>query len=834
MNSKTQERLQVDISGLVQGVGFRPFVYRLANTCHLSGWVTNNSVGACVELEGEKGDLRHFLHALEREKPALAEIHSVSVRSIPLVRDNGFQILASKPGSAVGAVIPPDLAPCDECLRELSDPSNRRFRYPFTNCTRCGPRFSIVERLPYDRAHTAMKDFPLCTACAREYHDPHDRRFHAEPIACPDCGPRLMLLDHAGNPLTDGNDALDEAVSAIRAGKIVALKGVGGYQLLVDAGNTGAVKTLRDRKHRPHKPFALLYPDVKSLRADCVVSALEETELCTQHRPIVLVKAKPQSITHICQEVAPENPNLGVMLPASPLHHLLMQLLKRPLVATSGNVAGEPICIDNEEAVQRLNRIADCFLLHDREILRPLDDSIVRVMDGKAVLLRRARGFTPQQLSLPKTSINHPPILALGADLKNSVATCYGNVVNLSAHIGDLQAQRALQQFTCAIDDMALLHGQQPETLLCDLHPGYVSSRWARSQSAGEGEGKPRKLIEIQHHVAHLFSCMAEFHRRGSSLGVCWDGTGFGAESGLLGSEILHWNGRGSVRRIASLRQFPLPGGEQAIREPRRILVGLLYECLGERAFSMGIVRKLFSPSQLSIIRIMLERGINTPRCSSMGRLFDGVAVILGLVETTSFEGQAAMTVEYAAQPSSADGQFPFTLDDSTLDWAPMITALLSDETRGTSVADRAAIFHNTLAHMILAVAHRSVEHRVFLSGGVFQNKRLLEITTALLRSNGFQVHSHSKVPPNDGGIALGQIYFARCMADCSVASGKVFRPCVSVYPVESRKFSILLQWSAPHGCASAVFARTSISPTCRKPLSAIMSSCMWDLLLAG
>lgn len=779
MRTRNRERQRLDISGQVQGVGFRPFVYRLANRFHLSGWIENNGAGVSVEVEGKGADLRQFVQALEREKPALAEIGPVSARSIPLVRDSGFRILSSKPGITTGAVIPPDLAPCDDCLRELSDPGNRRFRYPFTNCTRCGPRLSIVERLPYDRAHTAMKDFPLCDDCTREYHDPDDRRFHAEPIACPRCGPRLMLQGQDGSSLAEGRGALGEAVSAIRAGKIVALKSVGGFQLLVDAGNTGAVKRLRDRKQRPHKPFALLYPDFDSLRADCVVSPAEEAVLRAPQRPITIVEARPQAYKHVSPAVAPGNPNLGVMLPSSPLHHLLMNMLKRPVVATSGNVAGEPICIGNDEAMQRLGRIADCFLLHDRKILRPLDDSVVRVMEGRAVLLRRARGYAPQRLTLPKTATSHPPLLALGADLKNCVASCHGDIVNMSAHIGDLQDRRTLRQFTCAIDDVALLYGQHPETVLCDLHPGYVSSRWARNEWRGKSGQAPREPVKVQHHISHLFSCMAEHHYRDAALGVCWDGSGFGEDNSLRGSEFLHWNGRGSVRRFASLREFPLPGGEQAIRDPRRILLGLLYECLGEQAFSMEPVRRLFSPSQLSIVRTMLERDINTPRCSSMGRLFDAVAVILGLVQSVSFEGQAAMAVEYAARPSITDRHFSFSINDGKLDWAPMVRAMLDDTSCGITAADTAAAFHNTLSHMILAVARDAAEHRVFLTGGVFQNKRLLEGTTALLRSNGFQVLSHSKVPPNDGGIALGQIYFARCMADCAVASEEGGQLCV-------------------------------------------------------
>ncbi|QIL89205.1 carbamoyltransferase HypF [Microbulbifer harenosus] len=789
MKAETPQRLLLDIRGLVQGVGFRPFVYRLAVDCGLSGWVANNGTGVSVEVQGRSVDLCRFLQALPQEKPSLAEIESLSSASIPLQQDSGFRIRASETGSAPMAGIPPDLAPCDDCLRELFDAGNRRFRYPFINCTACGPRFSIVEHLPYDRTHTAMKPFHLCAACQREYDNPADRRFHAEPIACADCGPRLLLQDQFGNVLASGDDALMQAAADIATGQIVAIKGVGGIQLLVDAANTAAVEQLRARKRRPHKPFALMYPDIQRLRADCLISELEESCLCSPQRPILLLKARPEARASISAAVAPANPDLGAMLPSSPLHHLLLQTLQRTVVATSGNLSGEPICIDNDEAIHRLGNIADRFLLHDRAILRPLDDSVVRVMDGQPVLLRRARGYAPAGLALPlDAAADEQPWLALGADLKNCVAVCHGNTTYLSPHIGDLQDRITLQQFERAIADIAHVHGLQPENVLCDQHPGYVSTRWAHNQhahnryahNAGEGSAVP---MQVQHHVAHFFSCMAEHQFRGAAAGICWDGTGFGDGGRIYGSECLHWNGQGSVNRIARLREFPLPGGEQAIREPRRVLAGLLFECLGEKAFSNPRLQQLFDIGELAIVRTALERGINTPRCSSMGRLFDAVAAILGLVDSVSFEGQAAMTVEYAAEPAVTDVCYPFQIQGdaettAALDWEPLLMSLLAPN-YPTSSADRAAAFHTTLAHMALAAVHRAGEQHVFLSGGVFQNRRLLESTAALLRQNGFQVLSHRKVPPNDGGIALGQLYYARCMAHCREAYGQGGALCV-------------------------------------------------------
>ncbi|WP_308367351.1 MULTISPECIES: carbamoyltransferase HypF [unclassified Microbulbifer] len=769
------ERRRIDITGLVQGVGFRPFVYRLARACGLCGWVANDARGVCLEVQGEVLQIREFAQRLTAEKPPHARIHDLTSEPIPLREESGFVIRESDDSAAPSAIVLPDLAACDDCLKELFDPDNRRYRYPFTNCTHCGPRYSIVERLPYDRANTAMKYFPLCEDCRCEYADPGDRRYHAEPNACPECGPQLQLCDRRGKTIAVRENALHQAVVAIDAGRIVALKGVGGIQLLVDASNAKAVRKLRERKQRPHKPFALLYPDIDAVHRDCDISKREELLLSAQERPIVLLSANGRSSARIAMEVAPQNPNLGAMLPCSPLHHLLMESLRRPVVATSGNLAGEPICIDNDEAVDRLGNIADLFLLHDRPILRPLDDSVLRVMDERPVMLRRARGYAPLPLQLPDLSAADDDLLAVGADLKNCVALARGNIVYPGQHIGDLENRIALETFERAIDDLADFYRLEPRALLCDLHPGYASNHWAQK--------KKTKRIGVQHHLAHFFSCMAEHAYRGPALGVCWDGTGYGEDGTVRGGEFLHWNDGAEVKHFASLRPFPLPGGERAVREPRRSAAGLLFESLGREAFAQEPLHNCFNNSEIKNLTRMLERNINSPRCTSVGRLFDAVATLLGLATEISFEGQAAMAVEYVAQESDTAASYPFDMEQQdgrwVIDWVPTVVALMEEGRKGTSIADRSAAFHNTLAQIVLSVALNIGEEHVFLSGGVFQNRRLTETAAALLRRNDFRVHCHSSIPPNDGGIALGQIYYARCMAACGIQVGEGSALCV-------------------------------------------------------
>ena len=748
----TTERCRIDIQGTVQGVGFRPFVYRLARQFDLNGWVLNNTGGVQIEIQGFPGSLQRFIDALQLKKPAHADIRNLNVTYLDTGDDTDFHIRKSVATESPTAYAPPDLAPCEDCLQELLDPDNRRYQYPFVNCTRCGPRFSIIEALPYDRSNTTMKMFILCDICRHEYETPADRRFHAEPNACPVCGPQLSLHDCSRRKLAERDDALQQAAKAIAEGAIVALKGVGGFQLLADAHNEQTVALLRDRKQRPAKPFAVMYPGIDAVLQDCEVSATERELLLSPARPIVLLKTR----NRLAPSVAPDNPNLGIMLPASPLHYLLMRQLQRPLIATSANLAEEPICYDNDDAFSRLGHIADLFLLHDRPIARPLDDSVLRVMDGTPVILRRARGYAPAPLFLQQDT---PPLLATGGHLKNTVALAQGNALHISQHTGDLENLESLSAFKHAITDLTAFHQSNPVCILHDKHPGYASSQWALAQ--------PQRRLAVQHHVAHFFACMAEHRHTSPALGIIWDGSGYGDDDRLWGGEFFHWDGAGNVAHVAGLRPFPLPGAEQAIREPRRQALGLLYAMLGDQAFTTDLpLWHDFNSTEIHNFERMLDRGLNTPECTSIGRLFDAVAALLGLAPRIQFEGQAAMQLEFQAQRSETAAVYPFRLNraenKTILDWEPMISAILTDLQKSKATTDIAAMLHNTLAAMALAVARQTGERQIFLSGGVFQNRLLTETTTTLLRDSGYQAHIHNMIPPNDGGIAAGQIYYAQ------------------------------------------------------------------------
>ena len=559
-------RMHIALRGAVQGVGFRPFVYRLASDMKLPGWVLNSPEGVFIEVEGTKDDLDSFLLRLQEEKPPPSFIQSLEFSFLDPVHFNSFEIRSSQLSGAATALVMPDIATCAECLLEVLDPVNRRYRYPFTNCTHCGPRFTIIESLPYDRPNTSMKKFEMCPDCRSEYENPNDRRFHAQPNACPVCGPLLEAWDGSGKILSRRNDALLEAAEAIRQGKIIAIKGLGGFHLVADACNGDAVDTLRKRKHREEKPFALMYPSIDRIKEDCVVSPLELRLLCSPESPIVLLeRVQDQSPQTISPAVAPNNPYLGVMLPYTPLHHLLMREVGSPIIATSGNLSDEPICIDEREALVRLSGIADLFLVHNRPIVRHVDDSIVRVILGRELVLRRARGYAPLPLRC-KNLVSD--ILAVGGHLKNTIAMSVGDNVFVSQHIGDLENSEASEAFQSVIRSFRRLYKIDPVRIVSDLHPDYLSTKFACDC------GLPR--ISIQHHYAHVAACMAENELDGRVLGISWDGTGYGPDGTIWGGEFLLTDER-SFTRIASFRKFRLPGGAAAIKEPRRTALGALY-----------------------------------------------------------------------------------------------------------------------------------------------------------------------------------------------------------------------------------------------------------------
>ena len=730
------QRLRVALYGAVQGVGFRPFVYRLATEMGLPGWVLNSSAGLLVEVDGAPDELQRFLVRLEAEQPAAAVVLARETSFLSPAGFTTFEILASDQASEKSAAVLPDLATCPQCLKDLSDPANRRYQYPFTNCTQCGPRYSIILDIPYDRPNTTMRGFTLCPDCRREYMDPADRRFHAQPNACPKCGPKLSM-------------EIAEAASEIAAGRILALKGIGGFQLLADARNHDAVARLRRLKHREEKPFALMMPSIEMVREHCLLSTEEQRVLDSLAAPIVLLRPGVVPAPNpLAPNVAHNSPYLGVMLPYSPLHHLLMRACPFPLVATSGNLTDEPIAIDNDEALRRLGGIADAFLMHDRPVARPCDDSVVRVTRGRENVMRRARGYAPLPVRVDREL---PAVLAVGGHLKNTIAIAVGRQVFVSQHVGDLDTPEARRAFENAIDDLCRLYRFKPELVACDLHPDYASTRWALAS------GLP--VVRIQHHQAHAAACAAENAIRGPYLGVSWDGTGYGLDGTVWGGEIFLAE-ENHFERIGHLRPFRLPGGEAAIKQGWRSEASLLYETLGPQAVDDAVLRR------------MIERGINAPLTSSVGRLFDAVASMAGVARQSRFEGQAAMLLERAIDGATIEEAYPLPIRDGVADWAPLVEAVRRDAEGGESQASIAARFHNALAEWIATAAERRGVRQVALSGGVFQNGYLVERAVALLESRGFAVYTHQRVPANDGGIALGQAVLSSCTEPRPQGSG--------------------------------------------------------------
>jgi hydrogenase maturation protein HypF len=693
---------------------------------------------------------------LQSDKPAISSIQSIEAVYLDLKGYANFEIRPSDDSGQKSTLVMPDIATCDDCLKEMADPNDRRYRYPFINCTNCGPRFSIIESLPYDRPNTTMKIFPMCDHCRSEYENPADRRFHAQPIACPTCGPHLEMCDEAGKVLANHNEALEQTCAAIKAGQIVAIKGLGGFHLVVDALNEEAVKRLRHHKNREEKPLALMYQSWEKTSADCEISPAEKRLLLSSESPIVLLKKQKTILGKSAFEtITPNNPYLGVMLPYTPIHHLLMQGLDGPIVATSGNLSDEPICIDEYEALVRLKGIADLFLMHNRPIRRHVDDSIVRVMADREMVMRRTRGYAPLPIYIKQ---DIPKTLAVGAHLKNAVAIGFDKRIFVSQHIGDLETTQAYSAFEKAIESLSGLYDFKPDKIACDTHPDYLSSQYASKI------GLP--LVKVQHHYAHILGCMAENELETPVLGVSWDGTGLGLDSTIWGGEFLKINENG-FDRVAHLHTFGLPGGNKAVKEPRRTALGILFDIYGEKTFSMSDLAtiKSFDKSELSLLGKMLKSGLNCPKTSSAGRLFDAVSSLLGIRQQTNYEGQAAMHLEFAIGESQTDEFYKYEIADNSnpiiIGWRPIIKQIIEDSKRGTDTGLISAKFHNTLAEIICAVANITKLEKVVLSGGCFQNKYLIERSIGRLRLVGFRPYWNQRIPPNDGGIALGQIMAA-------------------------------------------------------------------------
>jgi hydrogenase maturation protein HypF len=783
-------RARIAVRGIVQGVGFRPAAFRLAATHGLTGWVRNHPEGVDLEVQGASASIRAFLADLAA-LPAPIRVDRAETEALPEVPDEqAFDIRESGAGETALPVVPPDLATCPDCAREIATPGERRHRYPFTNCTYCGPRYTLIESLPYDRPRTAMKGFPLCPACAREYRDPGDRRFHAQPVACPACGPQLRLETPDGRRLADRDDALLGAGEALLRGEVLALKGLGGYQLLVDATSADAVRRLRQRKRREEKPFAVMFPGLEALKAACEVTEAETALLASPAAPILLLRRRPDmneggppaplqlamsplvhphggsqpsrdtpSGSTVVPGVAPGNPRLGAFLPYTPLHLLLLEAVGRPLVCTSGNLADEPMAFQDDEARARLGALADVFLAHDRPIVRPVDDSVLRVDADGPTLLRRARGYAPLAVPLPGEG---PVVLALGAHQKATVALRYAGRVVLSQHLGDLASPESADLLARTVDDLLAFFRVRPARLACDLHPDYTSTHLAERLAAAWN----LPLVRVQHHHAHGAACAAEHGLRGPVLALAWDGTGLGTDGTIWGGEALLVDGP-TCRRVGHLKPFPLPGGEAAVHDPRRSAAGLLAATLGLEALPLSL-RVAFGAGAWEPLRAMLDRGVNCPRTSSLGRLFDAVSALAGIHPGRGFEGQAAMALEFAAERAAPEGAYPWAFQGGDLrvaDPSPMVEALFHDLDTGTGPEVVARRFHAALADLALAWARHGGLRDVVLSGGCFQNALLTALVTGRLAAAGFRVHRHRAFPPNDGCIAFGQAAVAALQA---------------------------------------------------------------------
>jgi len=751
-----KSRTQIWITGIVQGVGFRPFIYNLAQKYELKGYVLNNTSGVNIEVEGEPSTIEEFIQKVKTEPPPQAVIFEINSQNIEPLGYEDFTIRKSDDREEKFVPISPEIATCKDCLKELFDPSDHRYRYSFINCTNCGPRFTIVKDIPYDRKFTTMAPFIMCEKCQREYDDPGDRRFHAQPNACPKCGPQLSLLDDKGRRI-NVPDVITEVCRLLKDGKVVAIKGLGGYHLACDAMNGDAVSTLRSRKFREHKPFALMVKDIETAKALCYVTEDEEKLLKGTIRPIILLKKRPDC--KVADSVAPCQEYHGIMLPYTPLHHLLMAESGLVLVMTSGNISSEPIVYHDDEAFERLSRIPDYFLVHDREIHIRTDDSVSRVWHGKEVVLRRSRGYCPFPLILPFQLEGQ--ILACGAELKNAFCLTRGNYAFMSHHIGDLENLETLTSFEQGIEHFKRIFNIDPAYIAYDLHPDYLSTKYALSVN-----GLPK--IGIQHHHAHIASCMCDNGIDGAVIGISFDGTGYGTDEKIWGGEFLVCD-YGGFERVAHLEYVPLPGGEKAIKEPWRMAASFLDRIYGDSMYELGIdFVKFLDRNKWTIIRRMIDKGLNSPLTSSSGRLFDAVSALVGVRQEVYYEGQAAIELEMAADKDE-EGFYSYDLEESEngsqVMLEPIIRGVVTDIADNVSIPTIAGKFHNTMAKIILNICLRvrkaSGIEKVALSGGVFQNTLLLNKTFSLLDGNGFKVYTQHRVPPNDGGIALGQAVIA-------------------------------------------------------------------------
>jgi hydrogenase maturation protein HypF len=759
---ETKQRATINVRGVVQGVGFRPFVYRLAAAHHLSGWVRNTSGKVEIEVEGDKATIQQFLHELATHAPPMAHIEEIQTKFSSPQGYTNFRIQESVARQNQYQLVSPDIATCAECREEIFNPSNRRFRYAFTNCTNCGPRFTIIEDIPYDRPNTMMRYFKMCPRCQREYDDPLNRRFHAQPNACPECGPQLELVDAHGKKVKCA-DVLTKAAALLRNGKILAIRGLGGFQLACDATNSAAVNQLRARKNRPAKPFAVMAATIEDIMLHCRVSAAEAELLKSPQAPIVLLRWNSK-FSEIASNVAPDLKYLGMMLPYTPLHHLLLREAGLPLVMTSANLSEEPIAKDNDEAFIRLRDIADYFLVHNRGIYARYDDSVFMVAENKPVALRRARGYAPYPIHLPFQS---KQILACGAELKNTFCLTRDDYAFVSQHIGDMENEETLEHFEHTVELYKELFRIEPEVIACDLHPEYLPSKYAARIAAEQD----LPLVPVQHHHAHIVSCMAENRVETPVIGVAFDGVGYGTDGAIWGGEFLVADWR-NFRRAGQFEYVLMPGGAAAIKKPYRMALGYLYSLLGTDFSLAGLPLAKLNPGETAIIRQQIQKRINCPLTSSAGRLFDAVAALAGLSYEVSYEAEAAVALEMQAPDrfnKTRIKTYPYSFEEQNgvtiVKLGGLFSGIVEDVRDKAAVSEISLKLHQTVAQITVdmcgKISRQTSIKQVALSGGVFQNRLLLKLTSDGLQQAGFQVFTHHLVPCNDGGLSLGQAVIA-------------------------------------------------------------------------
>ena len=740
-----EKHLKIHLTGAVQGVGFRPFVYNLAKRLNLNGYVINDTHGVIIEIEGKEQDINQFLISLQTEKPPLAHIFSQEIEELPLKGFKDFEIKKSESKGKKEVFILPDISTCEECLKEMNDPENRRYRYPFINCTNCGPRFTIIEKLPYDRPNTTMKKFKMCPDCEKEYKNPKDRRFHAQPNACPVCGPHISLFTSDKKFISEKEQALKDTIEFLKQGKILAIKGIGGFHLVCDATNDKAIKTLRERKRRGEKPFAVMFKDINQIKDHAEITDFEEAIILSPEKPVVIVQSKEN--TDLSKEIAPYLDRIGVFLPYSPLHNLLLNDFGKPLVMTSANLSDEPIVKDNEEAFEKLSIFTDYILVHNRDIKNRVDDSVVRIIDQKISFIRRSRGYAPLPIKLPFKL--DKKVLAVGGHQKNTIAVGFDEKAFLSQHIGDLETIDACKNFEEIIYSFFELYDLRPDMVISDLHPRYYSTQWAKEFS----QKNNIPLIQVQHHYVHALSLMAENQIKNEPIfAVCWDGTGYGEDGNLWGGEFLIADYE-RYERVCHFDYFKLIGGEKAVKEPRRVALSILFKIFGKDLPDIPTI-KAFKEKEIELFYKTWEKGLNSPLSSSVGRLFDAVASILDIRQMLSYEGQSGMIMENFYDWDVKDF-YPFEIDN-VINWEPIFKEMIEDS---SDTKTKISKFINTLAHIVIEIYKQKGEGlKLGLSGGVFQNKPLTEKIIQLADKEGIEVLTHKKVPTNDGGLALGQL----------------------------------------------------------------------------